>query len=124
MVLTGAVSERNTGVLMSVSVNDAANQSSAIDLFFFNQQPSNPTDHTTYAPSGGDQAMLLGVVKIPAANYSALSANALATVSGIGLSLASLTGDKTGTIYCVAVCRGAPTYTSGCLQFTFGVLQD
>ena len=99
--------------LRSLVLIDYDTQKISTDLFFFDKAPVNAVADNGVA-SIADADMLdacLGVVNVPAANYSDTAANSVATVKNIGLILkAGKTGSK--SIWVLVVTRGTPTYAS------------
>ncbi len=112
-ISNAVLDNESSSVLDSLVVLDAANQKSAIDLVFFDAAPvaSYGADNSTYALNDSDLSKLIGRITVGGSDYvSSSTTNAEATLRNLGLVLQAAVG-KT-TLYCVVVCRGAPTYGS------------
>lgn len=106
-------------LVQSIKVIDEANQKVELILSFFNTSPTAAGDGEAVAFSDDDlQDTFLGTVTVAAADYDSYgSANAVATLTDVGLLLKTL--KKTGQvgtavgddkIYMVAHTTGTPTY--------------
>ncbi len=108
---------KTIALLESLILFDGAKQKSAIDILFWN---SNPTVASTdNAPFDVTDAQciekLIGYVSIAAANYADLANSAVATVKDIRLPLQPLqnTDNSFGrSLWLSFVCRGTPTYAA------------
>jgi hypothetical protein len=99
--------------LQSFVVLDPAKQNQPLDVIFFSQKPASSGDGVAFNPSASDLANCLGSASILAANYSAFSANSVATAPNIRLKLkpskASASQSNT-SVWAVVVSRGTPAY--------------
>ena len=112
-----------SGMVQLVQIADKAKQSAAIDVIFFNASPAGTyTDNTTCAPTAADLLTVVGVVSVLAGDYSAFSANSVASKGGLGLSFKLPSGTS---LYALMVARGTPTYASvSDVQLRVAILQD
>lgn len=106
--------------LVSVTVVDKAKQSAAIDILLFDELPTVASSNNAAVNVSAAQLTdkCLGVVKIAAANYSALSACSVATVVP-GNAIKPI---DSATIYILLSTTGTPTYTAATdlvLRFAF-----
>jgi hypothetical protein len=120
----------DTATVLSVSLHDAAAQSSILQLLFFKDKPVvTSADNAALNISDAEMAdKCLGYVGFVAADYVALSASSIGTVRNVNLLLTSRRSqdNPSGTsIWVIARCGGTPTYgaTTG-LTFSIGVKQD
>lgn len=122
-----------TGVILTVTLQDNASQDIATDLVLFNQTFTATADNDAFAPSDADLANCLGVISIAAGDYATFSANSIATVrnAGFGVKSVDVAGTKTGAeagdgnLYGQLVTRGTPTYVATTdIKVTITVLQD
>lgn len=134
MVIKGSAGVEGLGepdlssILQSLVVYDSTGQSSALDLFFFNQALTGTyVDTVAFAPTAADMLNCIGVVNVAGADYIAAGASKSiaaakneANLGRVIKSAASSVGGKNSisVISVIAVCRGTPTYT-GPLQFRF-----
>lgn len=96
--------------LQTLLVLDAANQKSAIDLLFFNQDPGSLGSlNAAIDISTAQLAMLIGYIVVAAADYVTVKAttNAVATKNPL-LMLPALKGSK--DFWIAGVSRGSPDY--------------
>lgn len=98
-----------TGRVTKVVITDASKQSAQLDLVLFNQTFSATADQSAFAPSTADLANCIGSINIPAANYSAFSANSAATVQLTDFPFVLASGTS---LFGQLVSRGTPTYTN------------
>jgi hypothetical protein len=113
---------QDSGILSSVALVDADNQKAAIDLYVFSSNPSASTftNNTAVSLNSADYAKIIAKVSITSGDYvNITSAIAVATVSSLGIPIYSA-----GNLYFALVTTGTPTYTSGSLRVSLGVLQD
>lgn len=106
------LSERDAYVLQGVTIVDKGSQDDALDLVFFDSSVTPAADNA--AADFTDAALAancIGVVSIAAASYATLADNSVGSTYDIGLPLKVADGGD-GKIYCYAVTRGTPTYTS------------
>lgn len=112
--------------LKQLTVLDEAGQKINGDVFFFRSVHTTgadaaPTvtsvDNGAFALSAANLAFCVGKVNVPAANYAATSAQAVATVQ-TDLPFFASKGSK--RLYCMFVTRGAPTYTANGVKLKLG----
>ncbi len=122
-----------TGVILTVTLLDAASQDAATDLVLFNQTFTATADNAAFAPSDADLLNCLGVISIAAGDYATFSGNSIATVrnAGFGAKSVDTIGAQTGTstgdgnLYGQLVTRATPTYAATSdISVTITVLQD
>lgn len=111
--LAGAVEEGATASVISIALNDASKQKSAIDLLFFNALPTVASvDSQVLSITAAEMtAKYLGRVKIPAASYGANDTAHGADVAVTGINLL-LQGNSGRDLYCVLQAQGTPTYAA------------
>ena len=120
--VTGVMlSDGGQALLKSLTVIDKAAQSLALDVWFFNEEPTTVADNAAFDMTDANLAKALGHVKVVAGDYSAESSGSLACVRNIDLLLQSIA--KKQSVWVVVVTRGAPTYASLDLTLKFGVEQ-
>lgn len=128
--VVGSVTElpnavRNAGggaLLKSLVVTDAADQKAALDVYFFRQAPATTVgaDNAAFALADSDLPVLLGRIRVAAADYLTAGGNAEATLKNIDLLLQAY--PKTTSVYVLVVSRGAPTYAATTnLKLNFGL---
>jgi len=112
-----------TGVIHSLIVQDLSNQSGALDVVFFDSNPTATTftDNSPLDIADADLPKVVGVVSVAAADYSAFADSVVATVRNIGLPSKSLSGNN---LWVAVVSRDAKTYVADELSLVIGVLQD
>lgn len=110
-------------VLQSVIIQDLSKQSTAIDVVFFNANPTATTftDNAALDIADADLPKVIGVVSVVAGDYAAFNDSSVATKVNIGLPMSVTTGQN---IWFCLVSRGAPTYVADELSIAFGVIQD
>ena len=103
----------------NVLVVDKDSQSSALELWLFNANPTATTftDGSTLTVNSADLAKLIGILSIPSTAYAAV-----ANCSQASIEARSPIGDPypggldiqltTQTLYAALICRGTPTYTT------------
>jgi hypothetical protein len=109
--LVGALPFLGTAArLQQVFLMDKGNQKAAMDLLFFDQDPTAATitDNAAFAGSTA-VANIIARVPIAAADYVTVAGVAYATKSGLNVELASAADT---TLYVAAVTSGTPTYVS------------
>jgi hypothetical protein len=117
------LSSGGTAILESITVLDRANQAAALEIIFFDSDPTNATitDNAAFVYST-DDLKVLGRVSVAASDYVTLNSKAIATLKGIGL---TLKGNATTSLFVAVVTTGTPTYAATTdVQITFGFLQD
>ena len=122
-------------ILQSLILIDKAKQSLSVDLYFFNQLPtSQGGDNTAFALSVAESTYLVGNVTILTTDYTASSIVSIASKKNIVMALSGQQQVPTAAgggpctpggknIWVVAVARGAPAYTAGCLWLGLGIQQ-
>lgn len=110
-----------SSILQSFALVDPANQSSALDLFFFNNNPSQTYTDNVAFPATTDLINCIGVLHVPTTAYivGKASTNSVASVANIGMMLKPDATAQNRSIWCVPVIRGTPTYAGGLLYFKF-----
>jgi len=85
-----------TGVIHSIVVQDLSNQSGAMDIVFFDSNPTATTftDNSALDIAEGDLPKVIGVVSIAANDYYTIADSAFATVKGISLPVKSLSNNN------------------------------
>lgn len=107
---TGETRGAPTSVLKSVTIVDDDKQDSDLHLYFFSQTPTLvSSDNAALNIADADMEYCLGKVTIAAADYESLSANSVATKE---VNLPVKPEGDNGTIYCMLMSGGTPTYTS------------
>ncbi|MCX6023786.1 MAG: hypothetical protein NTZ05_19075 [Chloroflexi bacterium] len=112
-----------SGVIMSVTVADFANQKAELELWLFDQSFTAGTDNAAAAYSAADLANIVGVIPIYASDYKSVgSSRAMATVRAVGLPFVC---SGTANLYGQLVTRGTPTYAAiSDIEATLRALQD
>ncbi len=111
-----------TGIIHAVTVLDLDNQKVALDVFFFDSDPSASTftNNTAVSLNSADRAKIIGKASIGAGDYANIASGiAVATVSNVGIPV-----DSGATVYVAIVTQATPTYTTGTMIVTVGALQD
>ena len=98
------------GTIEAVILTDLAKQDAALDILFFNDDPSGTTftDNAAFDLADADIGKYAGHVSLVAANYSSLADNSVAVLRNVGLPF-KLAGT---TLYAHIVSRGTPTYAA------------
>lgn len=100
--------ERVSGLIEDVVVIDDANQSAAIDLYFFDEAPTAIADNAAFAPTIADLQKLIGVVSVAGGDYTTVNSNAYATKAlDVGFE-----SKQAFNIYVYAVVTGTPTFAA------------
>lgn len=119
-----SIYDGGSGVIQSLRLVDQDKEQAAIDVIFFDENPSGTTftNNGAFDVADADMTKVIGHVSILASDYCALSDNAFATKTGIGLAFKLTTGKK---LYAALVARAAVTYTAATdLRLAVGILQD
>jgi len=118
-------SQTGTGILQSVCIQDLSKQDGAIDLVFFDSNPSATTftNNAALDINDADLPKIIGSVSIESTDYSDFADSSSATKTGIGLVLKSYTAPY-DTIWMAVVSRDAKTYVANELSISLGILQD
>lgn len=116
-------SQSDTGIIHSVIVQDLSNQSGAIDIVFFDSNPSSTTftDNAALDINDADLPKVIGIVSVVAADYKSFADNAVATVKGIALPIKSLSSPN---LWIAVVSRDTKTYVADELSIAIGILLD
>ena len=123
MTLAGAAKLSRVGRINSIVIADQAKQDAAIDVIFFDSNPSTTTftDNAALDVADADTLKIIASVKIVAADYSDFADNSVAT-KAVDLGFATVGG---GDLYACLVSRGTPTYAAATdLQLRVVVLQN
>ena len=116
---------KDTGSVLSLTVIDKGEQSSALSVLFFSAAPTIASaDNAPLSISDDEMASkFLGAVSVEAADYLDVGNQTVATKAVVGLMLQSASGST--SLYCILLCEGTPTYTSTSdLVLKIGVVQD
>lgn len=104
--------------LRAIKIIDKAKQKSAMDVLFFNSQPTvSSSENGPYDISDTEAAnKFIGLLSIAASDYKDLNVNSVGIVVPvlpIALKALQNTANPEGkSLWYALVCRGAPTYTS------------
>lgn len=111
-----------SGVLQSLVVTDKTTDAAVdLEIWLFSATFTAPTDNAAWAITDAHQLLCLGVVEIPSEKWYANSNGKVATVPNIGLPIKP----AATSLFFALVARGTtPTWASGDLQLTLGILQD
>jgi hypothetical protein len=98
------------GVIQAITLTDLAKQSAAIDVIFFNADPSTTTftDNAAFDVADAELVNIIGIVKLAAADYAAFNDSSAICKTGINLPFV-LAGTS---LYAALVTRGTPTYAA------------
>jgi hypothetical protein len=118
-----------TSILQSVRVMDRANQKAALQIVFFDADPTNATltndtQVDLSAGSHGDFPKIAELVVVAAADYVTIDNSgtdyAIAALPALARPIKAATGT---TLYAVVITTGTPTYgNAAALSFRFGFL--
>lgn len=105
----------------AVQVVDKDQELQELDLVLFDRTITAPTDNAVFAPTDAELANVVGVIPIGGGYFASFNDNAVAAVSGLGMT-AVLNGTD---LFGVLVARSAATYTATSdLVVTLTILQD
>lgn len=108
-------------VVRSLVLLDAAKQSIAMDVLFFDELPVvTSVDNGAFTLT--DAHLLdkcIGSISVAAGNYVNTANSSVATVTSTGVVLQAKAKSK--DLYCILVTRGAPTYAAGDLKIILGL---
>lgn len=124
LTLAGLLGVSQSGRVETVVVLDLNKADSALDVIFFNADPTHTTFTNNAAFDIDDQDLpkVIGHVPIATGDYCALSDNGFATHQ-CALSLQAAAGG--GTVYAAVVSRGTPTFSAdGDLSLVVSVARD
>jgi len=118
----GAVrSADQAGILKQLVLSDIDNQSSALDIVFYQEVVAGGVDNAAYAPSAAEIIESVGLVSVAGSDYVTIGSRSLATID---LTL-DFQLDNSTALFFQVVSRGTPTYTTASsLQFKFVIEQD
>jgi hypothetical protein len=126
IVLTDALDDDGaTAKIVSVVLIDAAIQSAAIDLMFFNAAPTLTSGiNDALAITDAEMAAkFVGRVALPSASYVAQAGASDVTVNNINLLVQGKVGSK--NLYVLPISRGTPTYVAATdLTIRIAIEQD
>lgn len=113
-----------SGIIQSISIIDDDGEEAAMDVLFFDTDPTNTT-FTDNDPVDIDEADLenyIGHASVASADYSSFASNSAASVQNVGIPFDLASGTS---IWAVIVSRGTPTYTAtDDLTLRVGILRD
>lgn len=105
----------------AVQIVDADQEMANLDLVLFDRSITAPTDNAVFDPTDAELANVVAVIPIGAGAYADFNDNAVANLTGLGIT-ALLNGTD---LYGVLVARDTPTYTATSdITVTVTVLQD
>jgi hypothetical protein len=113
-----------TGMIHSLTIVDQDNEKAALDIVFFESDPTGTTftDQAALDVADADMLNVVGVVSVSASDYVSFVDNAVATLRNIGLSFKL---DSGTSLFAAIVSRGTPTYTAATdVQVKVGILMD
>lgn len=114
--------EGSVSILQSLQLTDKDDNTAAdIDLVFLSENVSLGAENGAPDITDANAAKILGIVKVPSANFVDVGGAKIATVNNIGLQLSAPTGT---TVYLAAICRGTPTQTASGITLNLGIRQD
>lgn len=96
----------NGGILRRVVLVDDDSEGAALNMYFFDEQPSSIADNAAFAPTLADLQKLVGVVEIAGGDYITVNGNDYVIKSAVNI-------DWEGDLYLYMVTNGStPTYTT------------
>jgi hypothetical protein len=101
--------------LQGLVVVEKGIQKSALDIVFFNANPSATsfTDNTAFAVAAADVAKVIGIVSVAQADYISISTTlSVATIKKSSLRMVLKNVGSTSALYAAVIARGTPTYTT------------
>jgi hypothetical protein len=107
--------------LTSITLQDLDKQNVAIDVVFFDANPTGTTFTNNAALDIADADLPKVIAVIPVTTYFSFNDNSVATVNALGGIAMNAAGGP--TIYACLVSRGAPTYSASGLSALFGFAQ-
>jgi hypothetical protein len=121
--IEAAKSPFGTGIIHSVIIQDLSKQSGALDIVFFDSNPTATTftDNAALDIADADLPKVIGVVSVLASDYAAFNDNSVATVKGISLPVKSLSSNN---LWIAVVSRDTKTYVADELSIAISILQD
>lgn len=108
-----------TVYVTDIVVQDADNQTGAMDIVFLDANQSLGTENSAPNISDANMAKILGHVPITAADYCGLGGCAVATVRGVNKMLKAAAGAT--SVWVAAISRDAKTYSAAGLKLKIGV---
>lgn len=116
------------GLIRSVLITDADNQSEGYTIYIFNAQPSVIADDAAFAPTIDDLNKIAGVVVVAAGDYTTVNSLGWTLIGGhednvaAGVSMEIPVHSDNGDIYVYAVATDTPDYSAATdLTFTLSV---
>lgn len=94
------------GTIMAVNVIDRDSEVINLDVVFFKRNFTASANNAAFTPSDADLSNCLGAVLVD--TWKAFSNNSLGSESNVALPYWA----PLGTLYCVCVTRGTPTFTA------------
>lgn len=108
-------------LLQSIVVTDKGDQKAQLRIVFLQTNVSLGTADAAPSITDANALKCLGTVEVLAADYVDLGGVSVATVRSIGLLLEADPASR--NIYLAATTSGTPTYATGDLQLSIGLLQ-
>lgn len=110
----------DSGVLISLTAIDKADQGTAIDVLFFDANVSLGTENSAPSISDTNSLNILGEVVIDAGDWKDMGGNRYACKTGKAFGVRAISGTK--SLGVALICRsGTPTYAAGDLSVTFTI---
>jgi hypothetical protein len=120
-----------SGAILSIAIIDKIGQNSAIDIIFFNKNPTiTSVDNAALDISDAEMAdKAIAVARIDTSEYVSLNTNSISTIYQVGILLQPkkhhLDNHDGKNFYAIMRCNGTPTYTSTTdLTVKIGILLD
>lgn len=112
-----------TGIIKGIVASDKiVTANVAMELWLFSATFTAPTDNAAWAISDAEATTFIGVISLETSNWKATSNNQVYYDDAFSIPFDLPTGT---TIYYALVARGTtPSFTSGDLSITLGILQD
>lgn len=102
--------------LMKVVIADAAAQLGALDIIFFNKQPSAQVINTAFTPTAADQKLIVGRISIASGDIVSYTGAKEATKEGNPL--LNMKTANSSNLWMALVARSTPTFTALSVQIT------
>lgn len=115
--------DSGTAAIQSLIVQDLSNQSGALDVVFFDSNPTATTftDNSALDIADADITKIISVVSITSANYKTFNDNCVAVLSGLSIPIQSLSGNS---LWIAVVSRDTKTYVANELSLVLGIYND
>lgn len=116
-------STSGTAVIQSLILHDKSLQNGAIDVVFFNANPSATTftNNNALTVNDSDLVKIIAVVSITSADYASFADNSVAVKSNLGIPVKS---GNSPYLYYALVSRDAKTYVANEVSVIVSLLQD